>query len=947
MTNYAATPASNLQAMINALLPGDVLTLGAGTYSNAAITIAVNGSPTNPITIKGARLSSGATAVIIRTPGGGGGGTQGWKITGSYLYIQGVDIEQSDRGLNIDNASHIKIQDVGIQYCAKEAVWIHNNSHNIFIWSLWAGTIDYPTYNFKQGFKVGTPSASWANTTTPDRTNNVHIFDSLVNWVPGWHYQVCEGAHDVLIEDCHADFGSGIAHRPPAGSADGDGGYYSRGDRVQIVRSWCMDPSKHYFKMDRVTVGGVEYGTRQEIKGGGGRPAGIIDPEDYDPNNYFPGVGSNTNDLKVYENYFDVFRVPPVGYDDTGGVWAQTGWRVPAQLFKKMAIGGPAERYTVDPLPYGQYHLFHRMRVHGDYGTPDVSTQHITYGIEFTVDRPGGRLVGWAFFRGTETSKPTIFRLYDEEYDTATIELLAPKAPDLQDFPSFTEWGVAFQVWIQEWGAWHDRPDYLGIPERVAIVETTKAIPAETWSGAKWRFGYLDVPYDLEANHHYVAGFFFPLGTTMVGTVGWYMGLTLPDAWGRSHGANGISNGPLIAPAPSITGQITGDPSVSGRYNKAGNVTTRYIRGSPQRQGVGFSPPLPGEQMSWPDFGELGGLRYISPIVSYARTVPETVTVTPDMSLQTILDTRIPGDVVIISGLHRGEFTVRESGVDHKPIHLKGDGTARLQYQFGRKSALPALRIISSYIWVENLILEEGAKGILIENGAKGIRVENVEARFVRDEGFVAQEDAEDIAFINCTAHDTGIGLLNGDGFRVGRHATEWILDGHPDHTNKVLIQDCDVYRNFGDGYDICDGSTDVLVKNCTVDFTQGNTPPANDPDGASGFYSRADVVQFSGCTVLGAPKAGFLIFDSTWWPNTQNFGRLQEVKGGSSTGHADAGVVSQSEGCKVYVDFTASGTRVREIEGGWSAAGSSVAVNLFREMLFASVAQHYPPINP
>jgi len=52
--------------------------------------------------------------------------------------------------------------------------------------------------------------------------------------------------------------------------------------------------------------------------------------------------------------------------------------------------------------------------------------------------------------------------------------------------------------------------------------------------------------------------------------------------------------------------------------------------------------------------------------------------------------------------------------------------------------------------------------------------------------------------------------------------------------------------------------------------------------------------------------------------------------------------VVSQSEGLKVYADFTSTSPRIREIEGGWSAAGSSVAVTAFRELVFDSVAQHY-----
>jgi hypothetical protein len=331
-------------------------------------------------------------------------------------------------------------------------------------------------------------------------------------------------------------------------------------------------------------------------------------------------------------------------------------------------------------------------------------------------------------------------------------------------------------------------------------------------------------------------------------------------------------------------------------------------------------------------------------IVSFARTVTEIITVTPDMNLQDILDSRIPGDTVIVSGIHTGIFVMRESGTEAKPIHIMGDGTARLRYRFGRDSSLPAFRVKASYIWLQNLILEEASGGLVIENGSISTRVDGCTAQFVRDEGFVVQEDSEDTCFINCIAHDTGLGQVRGDGFRVGRHASAWIQDSHPDATSRVLLQGCSAYRNHGNGFSACDGSTQVVMKTCSVNYTLGTPPPLSNVDGASAYYSRADQIQFVSCTALGAPSAGFQIFDSEWWPNTRDFGRAQEVKGGSSTGHGDAGVVSQSEGCKVYVDFTASGTRVREIEGGWSAAGSNVAVNIFRELVWHSVSQHYPP---
>lgn len=950
MTNYAATPASNLQAMINALLPGDVLTLGAGTFSNAAINVTVSGNETEPITIRGTIATDGSHSTILSTPGGT---TQGWKITGSYIHIEGVDVQNATRGFELSAASHVKIWDVWIRYCPNEGVWVHNNSHHIFLWSIWVGTVDLPAANFTIGYRVGTPNASWTNANTPDRTNNVHIYDAKVSWIKGWTVQVCEGAHHVLVEDVFGDQSSGPTNRPAKGSANGDGGFNSRGDFVQFVRCFCAAPTVNYFKIDRITVGGVEYGHSQELKGGGGRPFGVPDPDNFDPNLYFPGVASNTNDLKVYRNFFDVYRVPVNGFDDTGGSWAAHGWKVPAELFTKMDISGPARRYTLEPLPFGQYFAFGDMqwRVAGDPSQVIPFTTPLTYGNEFVVDRPGGRVVGYAYQRRVTEIAPTLFRVYREEFDENVYLKKAPPSPVLEEYASYEDWSQAFLAWEEVYGNWlYSSPDYLAMPSNTAVVETTKVIPSSSFTGQKWVFGYIDNPFDLIPNYHYQAAFLFPTGTWVSGHIGHSMGLFIQDFWGRSYGANSIVSGPLTVPTCRLTGQIANDDSVSGLDNRPGNVTTRYFSAGPSRQPSGLLyRSLPGETMVWPDMSVLGSAVPMSPIVSYARTVPETVTVTPDMDLQNILDTRIPGDTVIISGTHRGAFVTRESGVDVKPIHLVGDGTARLRYRFGRQGALPALHIKSSYIWVENIVFEEAAKGLLIENGVKGIRVEDCTAQFVAGDGFVAQEDSEDICFISCHTTDTGLSKVTGSGFRIGRHAGSWIQDSHPDGTTKVLVQDCTVTRAYGAGITACDGATLILVKTCSVNHTAGNTPSGVSAgtyyDPAAGYWSRADQIQFEACTVTGAPGAGFLIFDSTWYPNTTNYGRLQEVKGGSSTGQGDAGVVSQSEGLKVYADFTVgTGTRIREIAGGWAAAGSSVAATAFRELGFASVAQHYPP---
>ncbi|MDP9144361.1 MAG: hypothetical protein M3N43_06645, partial [Actinomycetota bacterium] len=112
-------------------------------------------------------------------------------------------------------------------------------------------------------------------------------------------------------------------------------------------------------------------------------------------------------------------------------------------------------------------------------------------------------------------------------------------------------------------------------------------------------------------------------------------------------------------------------------------------------------------------------------------------------------------------------------------------------------------------------------------------------------------------------------------------------------------------------------------------------------PAGTSGFYSRGDRIQFVNCTVTGAPTAGFRPWDVLW--DGKVYGRGQQVKAGTSTSHAEGGVVSQADDLKVYSDFTASpAPRVKEIDGGWAASGSNVAPSGFREHVWVSPASTY-----
>jgi hypothetical protein len=338
--------------------------------------------------------------------------------------------------------------------------------------------------------------------------------------------------------------------------------------------------------------------------------------------------------------------------------------------------------------------------------------------------------------------------------------------------------------------------------------------------------------------------------------------------------------------------------------------------------------------------GGIGNIYLVDCMVGFYRE-PDTFHANPGDDLQKLVDQLIPGDTLIISGLHVVDLLIRVRGTPLRPIVIKGDGTAVIRGPFGDDEVFSAFHLNHArYLYIHDLIIEHTGRAVFVED-SQHIKLERITARYTRSGGFTTSEYCDDIVHLHCTAHNTGYDLNTGDGFRCGTTPSDWPRgDTVPETTTRIRYENCKAWNNFGDGFDINAAASQVVLKNCSVDFTKGTKPHAEAAVGASGFHCRADKVQFISCSVIGAPLDGFRCFDVLW--SKVIYGRNQEVKGGSSTGHGEAGVASQSEGMKVYSDFAASAPRILEVEGGWAGTGSNVNLSTFTEISWVSQALAY-----
>jgi hypothetical protein len=116
-TVYEIGPADDLPAAISALVPGDELVLGGGTYSIAQLfEVTVSGTSGMPITI---RAKDGEVPIITRPDAN----QNTMNVVGSYLTFRGLEVTGGSRGIRLQaGASHVTIEDCHVHDVAANAI---------------------------------------------------------------------------------------------------------------------------------------------------------------------------------------------------------------------------------------------------------------------------------------------------------------------------------------------------------------------------------------------------------------------------------------------------------------------------------------------------------------------------------------------------------------------------------------------------------------------------------------------------------------------------------------------------------------------------------------------------------------------------------------------------------------------------------------------------------
>ncbi|WIX99442.1 cellulose binding domain-containing protein [Amycolatopsis mongoliensis] len=219
--------AAQLQVALANAAPGQAIKLAAGTYRGSFLTTKA-GAAAKPIT-----LSGPANAVLVNDGPSGAAPdcpvpTAGWDsgyglwLSGApYWNLVGFTVQESKKGIVVDNSPHTTIDGVNVNHIDEEAVHFRRSSADSVLKN---STITYtglvqPGYG--EGVYLGSANSNWAchgNSGGVDRGDRIQVLDNHIGpFIAAEPIDVKEGTFDGLIRGNTFD-GRGISGENSADS---------------------------------------------------------------------------------------------------------------------------------------------------------------------------------------------------------------------------------------------------------------------------------------------------------------------------------------------------------------------------------------------------------------------------------------------------------------------------------------------------------------------------------------------------------------------------------------------------------------------------------------------------------------------------------------------------------------------------------------------------------
>ncbi|WP_411374326.1 nitrous oxide reductase family maturation protein NosD [Arthrobacter sp. MPF02] len=198
------TTAAELTEALAAPGPGTVITLADGVY-RGNFTATGAGTAEQPI------ILCGGTGAVLD----GGGTEDGYVLhldQASYWTVQGFTVRNGQKGVMVDEGTHIHLQGLTVENTGDEAIHLRRFSSDNKVTGNTIRGAGLRKPKFGEGIYIGTAESNWCDVTAcePDRSDRNEIRGNTVSGTTAESIDIKEGTSDGVLADNTFD-GSAMA----------------------------------------------------------------------------------------------------------------------------------------------------------------------------------------------------------------------------------------------------------------------------------------------------------------------------------------------------------------------------------------------------------------------------------------------------------------------------------------------------------------------------------------------------------------------------------------------------------------------------------------------------------------------------------------------------------------------------------------------------------------
>ncbi|WP_439657457.1 cellulose binding domain-containing protein [Lentzea sp. HUAS TT2] len=220
--------AAQLQVALAAATPGQTIKMAAGTYRGSFVVNARAGTASQRITLSGPRdaviINDGPTGEAPSCPAPTAGWDSGyglWVFDSPYWNLTGFTVQESKKGIVLDNAHHVTIDAVSVHHVDEEAVHFRRSSADGIIRNSVITDTGLVQPGFGEGVYLGSANSNWSchgNNGGIDRSDRVQVLGNRIGPnVAAEAVDVKEGTYEGVIRGNTFD-GQGITGQNSADS---------------------------------------------------------------------------------------------------------------------------------------------------------------------------------------------------------------------------------------------------------------------------------------------------------------------------------------------------------------------------------------------------------------------------------------------------------------------------------------------------------------------------------------------------------------------------------------------------------------------------------------------------------------------------------------------------------------------------------------------------------